>query len=272
MTEEELRAYFLGQLDGETAARLEERLLEDDDLFAEAREVEDDLFDAFARGRLAPAEHEQFVARYGGQGGRLAFAQALARRTGMDAGRAVPGRNDPIDFPRLRQNVAAASRSAPRAWIPLAAAAVLLLTVGGLLVMRARGPRETPQPSQASAPRPASPVVAVALITLGTSRSAGEPLTVTLPAGASALRLRVRLDPADRFERYALVLRSAADQIVWHTENVHASSGNDGLALTADVPADALPNGPCELAVRGANAGAAPEALGFVTIDITHAR
>ena len=86
LTDGELRAYLLGQTPADEAAHLEERLLEDEEMFATLRAVEDDLLDAFARDRLPAAEREQFRERYGGQTERIAFARALAQRTTSTSG------------------------------------------------------------------------------------------------------------------------------------------------------------------------------------------
>jgi hypothetical protein len=248
--DDELRAYLLGRMPADEAARLEERLLEDDDLFGTARSVEDDLFDAHARGRLNPLEQQQFLARYGDQTARIAFARALAARTGAS----------PV---RLKADTT-------YAWMPLAAAAVLVLAVGGYLLVRQQTPRVATQTAAISTVA-RTPAVAVAMLTLGTSRAPGAPLAVTLPTDASALRLHIVINPADRFDRYALDLRSTADRIVWHGDDLHASSDASELSLIVDVPAGSLENGTYEVAVRGVNGGAPAEALGFVTVEVHRA-
>jgi hypothetical protein len=156
-----------------------------------------------------------------------------------------------------------------RQWIPLAAVAALLIAAGGLLVTREIAPHG---PLQAPAAHPgptAAPAVAVLLLTLGTSRAAGTPASVTVPKDASILQLRVRLDPSDRFDRYSIDLRASSDRSVWHGEDLRASAVGDGLALVASVPASSLESGSYELAVRGASGEASYAALGFVTVKIS---
>lgn len=241
MTDPELRAYLLGRLPEADAERLEQRLLEGEEVFQTLRSVEDDLIDDYARDRLDASERQGFEARYAGQTDRLTFAHALSKRT---------ARSNVIPFAR-------------RQWIPLAAAAALVVATFGIMM---RPPGEAPDRTPVPGP-PAPPPPAIVL-TLGISRSAAAGPEVTLPAGAPALDLRVRLDPADRYDRYFMELRSSADQVVWRGDDLRASTESGELDLVAAVPASALADGTYELAVRGSIAGAAPDELGFVTLKV----
>ncbi len=234
--ETELREYLLGRLPESDSERLENRLLDDDELFLTTRSVEDDLFDDFARSRLDAADREQFLKRYGAQNRRLTFARALAQR----------GPNV-VAFPRRR-------------WIGWAAAAAVVIAMGTLLMTRVESPDAKPVARRRDAGGTAAGTAAV-LVTLGTSRSAGATSTVTLPKDASTLRLRVRLNPDDRFDRYAMELRS--DRVVWRADDLHSSIEGGELIVSAAVPASALADGSYELAVRGGG-----EDLGFVTLEV----
>jgi hypothetical protein len=267
LTDLAMRAYLLGQATEAEAARLEERLLEDDETFQTLCSVEDDLFDEYARGGLTAQERQRFADRYGSDRGRLLVARALARR--------------PQSLPRHSGEAAAAGRSADLSavaqsakvegakagqWMPLAAAAALVLAVGATMWMRDRPatvalPAPTAPPKLAAAP-------AVLLITLGTSRSAADAPAVTVPQEAPALDLRVRLDPADRFDRYIMELTSENGAVVWHVEDVRLTTAGGEPIVAATVPATVLQAGTFELAVRGANGTTASEALGFATVRI----
>src|ERR1044072_6287876 len=76
-----MRAYLLGQATEADAARFEEQLLEDEQIYTTLRSVEDDLFDEFARGALTDTERGRFLERYGADRGRLLMAEALARHS-----------------------------------------------------------------------------------------------------------------------------------------------------------------------------------------------
>jgi hypothetical protein len=232
-----LRAYLLRQLPENEADRLEARLLDDQEVFEALESAEDDLFDDFARGRLEAGERVSFVERYGAQSDRIRFAKALARRS---AGANVVG------F-RWRQ------------WMPLVAAVALAVAMGGVMLR----PERIPSPLPTAAPPPPS-----AVLRLGTSRSAGSMSEIALPPSAPSLQLRVRLDPADRFDRYTMELRDARGAIAWRVDDLRAAPDAGELDLVGSVPARSLPGGDYELGVRGVNDGGSPEDLGFVSVRI----
>ena len=241
-TDSALRAYLLGSASPEMAEQLEARVLEDHDLFAALQSAEDDLFDACARGTLTPTERTRFLERYGRDTDRLRFAATLAQRTAAPPSQVSP--------------------AARRPWIPLAAAAALILAAGALVTqLEAPAPVPAP-PQQGAAPAPAPAPFAVAL-TLGTSRSASASTPVTIPAGTAAVQLNVRLDPADRFDRYAVELRGAGDRVVWSGADLTAEAVDGNLNVSARIPATALPAGSYELAVRGGGTD-----LGFVALTV----
>jgi hypothetical protein len=236
-TDSALRDYLLGSSSPEAAERIEARVIEDDQLFAALRSAEDDLFDACARGRLAPAERARFLERYGQHADRLQFAAALAHRT-----------------------AGTSSSGSRRTWISLAAAAVLVLAAGALFTqLEAPAPVVVRQaPTATVEPQP----FAVAL-TLGTSRAVSAVTPVTIPSGTTAVQLTVRLDPGDRFDKYAIELRGAGDRVVWSGGDLTPATVDGNLTVSARIPATALPGGSYELAVRGAGTD-----LGFLPLTI----
>jgi hypothetical protein len=250
LSDSDLRVYLLGQASGTDAERLEGLLLDDEESFEVCRGVEDDLFDDFVGGRLSPVERKQFLERYGDQTARLAFARALARRT---AGQAAGG------------------SVIQRRWLPLAAAATLIMAASGWMLVRERPRSAAPQtPPHSIIDR--APIEATVVLTLGTSRAASAPTTVTLPRDAWGVELRVRLDPADRFDHYVMELRSVTDRVVWHADDLVARPAGADLTLVRVAPSSALPNGDYELAVRGARPDGSLDALGFVTLKVTRSR
>jgi hypothetical protein len=103
----------------------------------------------------------------------------------------------------------------------------------------------------------------VALVALGSSRAAQAPATIDVPAAAEVIRLRIRLNPADRHPAYAIEIRSAADATVWRAGDLRASPDNGDLFVDGDVPASALPAGDYEIGVRAAGAD-----LGFINVRV----
>jgi hypothetical protein len=242
LNDHELRSYLLGRLPEADAQRLEERLLADQETFETLRGVEDDLIDDYARERLDEADRRSFLERYGAQRGRVGFARALHKRQ---------PRAGVLPFTR-------------RQWFPMALAAALAIAAIGIV----RAPGRPPEPGPAGPGPVAAPAPVSIVLTLGTSRSAAAPAEVTLAKDAAAVGLRVRLDPADRFDRYAMELRSPAGQVVWRGDDLRASGAAGEPELAASVPATALQEGAHELAVRGGARGAPLEELGFTTLRV----
>jgi hypothetical protein len=257
-----MRAYLLGQAPEAHAVRLEERLLEDEQIFTTLRSVEDDLFDEYARGVLTGAERERFVERYGSDRGRLLAAQVLSLRSER-----LPRQSVETATARLPRRSAEGAK-AGRQWMPLAAAAMLVTAVGATMWIRDRPANNGPQVRAAAAPQPAI-VPAVLLVTLGASRSAAVAPALTLPKEASTLELRVRLDPADKFDRYSVQLRSQSGGLVWHNDDLSASTQNGEPIVVAAVPTASLESGSYELAIRGASGNTTSETLGFATVKVS---
>jgi hypothetical protein len=259
LNDSELRAYLLGQATEAEAASLEAKLLDDDEVFTTLRGIEDDLFDELARGTLTPEDRARFVTRYGAERDRMLVAQAMAQR----AARVQSSAPAPVlPFRRTER----------RSWLPLAAAAVLVVAAGTTLWMRQRSmvPVSAPLPDATrAASTPPQPALrpAILLVTLATSRSAASAPAVTLPAG-TALELRVRIHPEDKYDRYVMALRSTADRIVWTDESPRSSTEGGERLLVGTVPADTIETGSYELSVRGATAGGPLETIGFTDVSI----
>jgi hypothetical protein len=246
-----MRAYLLGQAPEAYAVRLEEQLLEDEQLFTTLRSVEDDLFDEYARGALTDSERARFLERYGADRGRLLVAQALARRS-------------------FRHRVVSLGALGRRPWMSLAAAAALVAAIGAPMWTRNRAANPGPQVRAVDPPKASVP--AVLLVTLGASRSAAVAPALTLPKEASTLELRVRLDPADSFDRYSIQLRSETGGLVWQHDDLGATTQTGEPIVVAAVPTTSLESGSYELAIRGASGNTTSETLGFATVKVSRTR
>lgn len=248
-TDSALREYLLGSSSSEAAERMEVRLLDDDELFAALRGAEDDLFDDCARGRLDDAALARFLERYGHETARRRFAGAFAHRTAS----ASASRPTAMPFARRR-------------WIPLAAAAALILMAGALYTrLEAPAPivaRPQPQPRTIATAPPVVVPFAVTL-TLGTSRAAATATTVTIPKGTTRVTVNVRLDPADRYEMYDMQLRGAGDRMIWSASRLPAAAVDGHLTVATPIPAAFLKPGTYELVVRGLD-----NDLGFLPLTI----
>jgi hypothetical protein len=248
LTDSALREYLLGFASPEAAERIEARIFEDDDLFAAVRSAEDDLFDAYARGHLTSAERARFLERFGHQADRLRFAQAFGRQS-------VAAHTPP---------------AARRLWIPLAAAAAVILVAGAIFTqIEAPAPDITSRQSDAPTPgapappgSPAKAPLSIAL-TLGTTRAPGSATAVSIPAGTPAVQVNVQLDPADVFDKYSMELRGSGDRAVWTARDLKATAAGGRLIVSAQIPADGLAAGSYELAVRGGGTD-----LGFLPLTV----
>jgi heme A synthase len=146
--------------------------------------------------------------------------------------------------------------------MPLAAAAVLVLAAGAFYTrLEAPAPLVMTAPPQATAPVSTAPLLVT--LTLGTSRAAGDATIVTIPKDTAIVEMRVRLDPADRFDTYGVDVRGAGDLVVWRGTGLTASTIDGILTVTARIPAPSLTGGPHEVAVRGGGTD-----LGFVPLTI----
>ena len=248
MNEAALRAYLLGKLTESEVELVENRLIEDQDLFSQLQVAEDDLFDAYARGELDSDESRRFLDRFGGDAGRHQFAKAFIKRTGT--GRVLPFRI--------------------RTWMPLAMAASLLLVVGGIyLTPRSTNPAPTESIPSNAAPAASAPIIAKVPLALGTSRAAGGSTRVAIDAKSTQADLAIRLNPADRYAAYGVEIRSQAGLIIWGDVTARSVSENGDLILHTMVPADRLTPGTYEVSVRGGATAASLDDLGFITIEVS---
>ena len=235
--EQTLRDLLLGRCDEAQAEAIENRLLEDGEFFDTARSIEDDLFDEFARGELNDDDRAAFLRRFGDRVERIRFARALAKR-----------RRNVVAFPS-------------RGWIALAAAAAIAVAVTQLLVHTSQTPAVRPQQTEV---RPMLRSIAVT-IPIGGSRSASAPMQIVVPADVSTVKLRLRLNPADRYDNYVMTLRSK--NVSWGSGEVQAATEAGDLIVSADVPAKILTPGAYEVAVSGAG-----EEIGFATVEVLRTR
>ena len=228
--------YLLGLLPEEDHARVERRLLEDEEAFAQMSALEDELFHDYAQGGLEPSERLRFEERYlaSDEGRRrVADARALLARLRRPA----PPRTNPL--------------------LPLAA--VLVLGAGTWFLTRRPVPHVAPAPAP-SAPAP-SAKVALALspgvvrdVTAAAKRVRLRPdetlaLTLELPATAVPPRLRARVLSADGRE-------------VWRSGTLVPSAPAGRAAVVLDVPPGALPEGDYQL-LLAADAGEATEVADY---------
>ena len=251
-----LRDFLLGRLRPELAEPLEAEMLESEELYERMRIAETELFDDFTAGRLSAADEKAFRTRYHGHAARsrFVFANTLQSRT-------------------------AATRIAtfrPRAArIVLAAAAVTLVAIGLTFVSLRRPELPTVTPTQTAHSLDPAPIAVPPLartvsftITLGGTRTAAERNILSIPADAAHVQLAVRLHPADVYDRYAIEVRDVRDRSVWQQPDLGATAAPGSRTVQTAIPADRLPAGRYEIAVRGMTGDRTSEDLGFQSLEV----
>ena len=254
----EARRFLLGQLSDEETEQFEERVLGSEEVFGEVESAEDDLFDAFVRDELVPAERRAFLERFGDQQGRIDFARALDARA-----------RDRNVLPYSRRNASV------RRFL-LAAAASIVIVTAAILAWRSRALRPVGVVSTASttstrvspAIAPAAPAAAMATLEValvGTRGSSQPPHLVLLP-GTSQIALGIRINAADRFPSYQVAVRNSEGSTVWSGPAPLASPGR----LAVQIPASPFASGDYEIAVSGKSESGSESDLGYMTITISH--
>jgi hypothetical protein len=256
--DERLVRYLVGALDDDEIERYDELSIADGEFAVRLQSVEDDLVDSYVRGELSGDTLDRFRAVY------------LVTPTGRDKVRfaeTLLARHHAAPVP--------ASRGLRRAWMPAwaaAAAAVLVILVGYLFVMRARTvpppqsavsrtapPDELPtrpstreerppvqgsppvQPS-AQPPQPTAPsnAAVLAFVLLPSTRGVDEPPLVAVPRGTEKADIRIVLE-SDDFRRYQLTLKDpASDRIIWRSASLTPSTWRGNRVVTARIATTSL--------------------------------
>jgi hypothetical protein len=264
--EQSLRDYLLGRLAEAERESIEAQAIENEELYLTMRSMEDDLFDAFARGDLRGSDRDAFLQRYGNDRGRVAFAGALAKRTSNVV--AFRGRSwigwaaaAAIAIVAIGLGLTAHNSSLPATSTQIATSTASPVTSTASPVTSTASPA-----TSTSSPAAASVILAVAI---ASSRSASPETDLVLHGDTSTVELRVRLNSEDRFERYALKLDSGGT-IIWSASDLKARAEQGELIVASSIPARLFHEGSCELAVSGIDKTLPPEDLGFVTLHVRH--
>lgn len=285
MDDRRMIAYLLDELDEKERARLEEAYFADDAEFDRLKAVETELIDSYVRGALKGDRRTRFEACYLAGPDlreRVELARVLARKAdAAAAARPAPGR-------AWWQDVLAGG------WWPrpvlvgvCATAALLLLAV---YAWRVPTPAPTPTATQASldarpaspgsrataerplatgaspstetttATRAAKPSGAFALVlATGLARSADTGATLTVPAGADTVRIRIDFT-GDLQPAYRVIIRTAEGREAWQASDLSVlQPGTRSVAVT--VPSGALPKGDYILTLTSGARGASSDPI-----------
>ena len=274
--DEILKQYLLGTLDEEQADDLEQRLLQEGDLFELAEAVEGDLLAAAVRGELSPAERGRVFRRLASSPKGRA---RLALLRGLVSYRREPVSVEILVFQLLERPVFRAAAVAATL-----AFAVCGLWLGsqkaqpGLLAYisppihkehKARTPNPPPAPPAADqmaqqAPAPAlrtspkkeaqpEPALWVLQLALSTMRGAGdEPGPQTIPQGARRVEIRLPLLPGEPPTSFVAILRNAlTEEELWRAERLVARDVDGQKMVVFSPPVADLAPGSYEIQLRG---------------------
>jgi hypothetical protein len=236
--DQHLIRYLLGLLPEEEAEPLDEASVADDEFPARLGSVEDDLIDAYIRGRLDPELRARFEAVY------LASPRRRAR---VEFGERFLAALD------ARAN---RSRAPSRIIRPMVAAAVLVFTCGTLLLgyrTLRHGASSEPQmavarPDTSGAGSAVSPSVSrpvagpndtpVALTLFPQTRGAEQLPTLVLSSGTDRVTLILRLNPSGFASYEAALEEPDTGRPVWQSGAVTASARDGFSAVSLVIPAD----------------------------------
>jgi hypothetical protein len=249
--------YLLGSLPEEESQHLDERSIADDDFAERLKAIETDLIDAYVAGELTPDERIRFEAVY------AAAAEGRAR----------------IDFARALSARTRTGRQSYRGYPALAAAAMVLLAIGGYWLIRpnrspapaapaahvqpatpSRAPTQSPSPSIGAPPPPSTTILSFVLA--APRRSAAGALVIAVPNGQGNVELRLEIEEDD-FAEYDATLKDAAGvRTLWRSGRVKAEGPGSNRVVPIRVPANLLTPRPHVLELRGLPAAASPQILG----------
>ncbi len=285
---------------------IEQRLFDDDELFARIEDLENDLVDSFVRGELSPALRDRFQRSLEGN----------------------PARQKKVAFGRLLDTKLSTVHSSQLGIVPFVkrhrtvwslglAAALLVLMFGAPALFRSTAPAPEAETSPVvvasdsdeSAP-PSAPEVApeTATDSANTTIAPMAPIerpttiaikkppvpmleatksvtfvlsTLTLRSGTGPATLEIRDDvdvviiqlalESDEFPSYNVDIRGSSGISVWSETRLPLTTIDESPALSFDVPVAALEPGRHELVLAGVDESGAEE-IAYIDFEVSRAR
>ena len=272
--------YLIGALPESDLERLDELSVSDDEFAIRLEAVENDLLDSWARGELSGETLEQFNRTYLSSPERLnklRFAQALVRHQGKVEAKdhTLETSVAPTSTFQPKWSSSAGSQKFPflgwlPRWAPATIALLALVSSAYLATINARLRRELAQQTAqrqtleakqqeishelaaqnvetksaqqitASQQRSTDQPNSISVLLLPAMRGANGITTVSIPAHAEQVSMRLQLE-ADDFPAYSAALRDpGVGQIVWHREHLRASTEKGRHVVSLSVPAGLL--------------------------------
>lgn len=226
-SETALRRYVLGDMADEETAALEHDYVARPELFDRVWSAENDLIDDYLGGRLAPDDRSRFERYY----------------------LATPVHRDRVAVAR-ELRAAATAGSVPRwpgARRLAAVAALVLLAVGGMWMLRSRSAPPTvalrtppSPPSQVQEPPRAAPVVVAMSLSPTSVRGTDDATQLTIAPGTDLVVLRLEGDPNGPVPgRGRAVVRTVSNNEVWRGAATSEGTRPNAIARV-EIPAGTL--------------------------------
>jgi hypothetical protein len=112
-----------------------------------------------------------------------------------------------------------------------------------------------------------SAVVSLALWP-GISRGGGTRAKLVIPQAAQRVRVRIGVEPEDKYQSFRVEFRAPGGQPVWTQENLSVRRIRGGRAVILNLPASLLRAGEYELALKGVTGEGTTEDVGYYYIDV----
>jgi len=261
-----LLPYLLRLLPDDQAERVELATLSDDQVAERLKAVEHDLVDGYIRDTLDAVTRDRFESYYLSspiRRERVRFAAEFLRAIDGAAGAGQA----PADG-------AAVPLQPKRGWRLLAAAAVVVLASGTLMLMltdrpRTGEPAAVAPPAQSEASPPSPSPSSIALVLLPQTRAVSEPPTLHVAPGVSRVRFELRLD-SDDYAGYQAGLRDPrTNATVWRSTWMTLPARAGGSAVEVDVPAGLLKPQHYSLDVTGRTTAGVVHVVGSYAFSVT---
>ena len=271
--DEVLTRYLLGELSTADADHLDASSVSDEEFFERLDALENDLIDSYVSGGMPAPMQERFRRGYltsAARAEKVRFAEALARR-GKRPASVVPMK------PR-------ASRVVP--WMLPMAAGIVIVGLGLVFLPDnqdagpttstptpvAQAPGERPgtvQPVPAPNVPPLTAVEGIYAFTLAAPRRSVEaPSSITIPAVANNVTLRMEVE-LDDYPRYRAVLKQAGDdRVLWRSGVLTSEAQGAGRVVPAVIPARHFDEGRYLLELTGVTAGGAAEPVAAYAFNV----
>lgn len=242
-----IAAFLLGEMSEEERVQVEVRLA-DEAVFREVLAVEDELFDAYARGELARDRRRRFEERLlatAEQRRKLEFTRALLRAS------AARRRLGWLRLPR------------PLVLVPAAAFAMLAVVAAALFLVERK-----PQSVTTSAPASGEGTATLALLLNAERARGGEAGSgFEVPSTVEWVRLEAVVVGAEQ-EQYAVRVETAEGSEVWSQADLTARTGPAGRVVSATLPSRLLTDRTYVLTVEGVLAGGSRETVAEYSFSI----